>query len=69
MNYFSEDEESHEVEIDLYERRQRESREREEEEDRERESRRICPDCGGTNLNYINPEDGGGCPSCFNGYV
>jgi hypothetical protein len=35
----------------------------------EEPERRICPDCNGTNLNYINPDDGGGCPSCCNGYV
>jgi hypothetical protein len=56
-------------EVDLYERRQQERREREEEEEDERNARRVCPDCGGTNMNLINTEDGGGCPSCFGGFV
>lgn len=31
--------------------------------------RRICPDCHGTTLNLIDPNDGGTCPSCFGGYL
>jgi hypothetical protein len=31
--------------------------------------RQICPDCHGTTLNLLDPNDGGTCPSCFGGYV
>ena len=41
-------------------------------QDRESEpvesERQICGDCGGTGLNYLNPADGGSCPSCIGGY-
>jgi hypothetical protein len=33
-------------------------------EPRERE---ICPDCRGTGLNLLDPNDGGSCPSCIGG--
>ncbi len=26
---------------------------------------RPCPDCRGTGLNYLDPDDGGSCPSCI----
>ena len=33
------------------------------------QERRICPDCRGTTLNLLDPNDGGTCPSCFGGYL
>ena len=35
---------------------------------KETNSRRVCPHCHGTNMSPY-PEDGGGCPHCFLGYV
>lgn len=31
-------------------------------------TRRLCPDCRGTGLDYLT-DSGGSCPSCYGGYL
>jgi hypothetical protein len=75
MYWHNEDEDEQDEQRDRDERdrdeRDRDERDRDErdrDEDEQEREREICPDCHGTTLNLIDPEDGGSCPSCFGGY-